>query len=64
MTARLTASVTPTAAWIAAHRGCDHFDGRCAHGNVDFVPQTADSATLCPHGVNRRYVDCGACGDY
>ena len=34
----LTPTVVPTSAWIAAHRECQHFDGTCNLGNVDYVP--------------------------
>ena len=33
-------SVEPTAAWIAAHRDCQHFDGQCRLGDPNLISAT------------------------
>jgi hypothetical protein len=38
MSQPLEISVTPTAAWIAAHRHCNHFDGQCNLGDPNAIP--------------------------
>jgi len=51
MTNPLIINVEPTAAWIAAHRECEHFDGMCRHADPNYIPTHAAGCTcnVCGH---------------